>query len=134
MPEPLDALWALFWQRCPRCHKGKMFRGIFAMNDPCPTCGTLFQREEGYFLGAMYFSCALATAVLMPLYLLAMLLLPGQSTLVVALAATACYVPFVPAVFRYSRLLWVYVDYLVSPGASCAAPYEKVRREQLGRR
>ena len=82
-----------------------MFSGLWHMNDPCPTCGSLFQREEGYFLGAMYFSYALATAVLLPLYLLAMLLLPGQSTLTVALVATACYLPFVPAVFRYSRVL-----------------------------
>jgi uncharacterized protein (DUF983 family) len=126
-------LWALLRQRCPRCREGRMFAGSFRMNDPCRVCGRLFQREEGYFLGAMYFSYALATAVLLPLYLVVMLLLPGQDTWVIALVATALYLPFVPVVFRYSRVLWVYVDEIVSPGESSEAPYEKVRREQIER-
>ena len=46
----LSWLWALLRQRCPNCRKGRMFRSLFDMNDPCPECGTLFQREEGYFL------------------------------------------------------------------------------------
>ena len=37
-----------------------MFRGVFAMNDPCPVCGLLFKREEGTFLGAMYVSYVLS--------------------------------------------------------------------------
>lgn len=121
-------LWAMIRQRCPQCREGRMFRGVWQMNDPCPTCGKLFQREEGYFLGAMYFSYALATGVLIPLYLLGFLLLPDADTLLIALLATGLYVPFVPLVFRYSRVLWVYVDQVVSPGESSAAPYEKVRR------
>ena len=60
-------LWAIVQQRCPRCRIGRIFRGTFAMNDPCPRCGLLFQREEGYFLGAMYFSYAISLAILVPL-------------------------------------------------------------------
>ena len=110
-----------------------MFSGVWRANDPCPVCGKLFQREEGYFLGAMYFSYALATGVLIPLYLLFWLLLPTEDTLLIALLATGLYLPLVPVVFRYSRVLWVYVDQLVSPGESSAAPYEKVRRGQADR-
>src|SRR5262249_30124653 len=101
-------LWAMIRQRCPHCREGRMFSGVWHMNDPCPVCGKLFQREEGYFLGAMYFSYALATAVLIPLYVLAFLVLPTNDTLVIALFATGLYLPLVPAVFRYSRVLWVY--------------------------
>lgn len=127
-------LAAILRLRCPRCREGRMFAGTFKMNDPCPVCGKLFQREEGYFLGAMYFSYALATAVLIPLYVVAMLLMPGQDTLVIALVATLAYLPFVPAVFRYSRVLWVYVDQAVSPGDSCAVSFEKMRRKQIEER
>jgi hypothetical protein len=123
--------WAILRQRCPRCREGRMFRGMFEMNDPCPVCGQLFQREEGYFLGAMYFSYALATGVLLPLYLVVWLLLPGQDTLVIALIATLLYIPFIPVVFRYSRVLWIYVDHIVSPGESSETAYEKVRRSQI---
>jgi hypothetical protein len=101
------------------------------MNDPCPVCGLLFQREEGYFLGAMYFSYALATAILIPLYLASALLLPDQNSIVIALVATAAYLPFVPMVFRYSRALWIYVDRAVCGSETSAQSFEKVRKQQL---
>jgi hypothetical protein len=130
-PRRRSLLWALVRQRCPRCRDGRMFAGSFRMNDPCPVCGRLFQREEGFFLGAMYFSYALATAVLVPIFLLVTLLLPGQHSVIIVLVSALCYFPFVPVIFRYSRVLWVYVDELVSPGESSDAAYEKVRKQQI---
>jgi uncharacterized protein (DUF983 family) len=140
-PEPRNwptgfwsGLWALLRQRCPRCRQGRLFRTRFEMNDPCPVCGLLFQREEGYFLGAMYAGYFLASAVLIPLYLLAALLLPEWDSLVIALVATAAYLPFVPLVFRYSRVVWIYLDRAVCGSDTSAQPYEKVRKSQLGER
>src|SRR4051812_24822754 len=54
----VEAIWE---QRCPRCRDGRIFRaslwrGFLAMHDVCPVCGLKFDREPGYFLGAMYFS------------------------------------------------------------------------------
>jgi len=57
-------LGALARLRCPRCHKGRLFHGWFGMNDPCPVCGLILQREEGYFLGAMYVSYGLSVSFL----------------------------------------------------------------------
>jgi hypothetical protein len=100
------------------------------MNDPCPVCGLIFQREEGYFLGAMYVSYVLSLAVLGPLYLLAALLLPGRHSLMLVLVATAGYLPFVPLVCRYSRTVWIYLDRAVCGGDSSAGAYEKWRQAQ----
>jgi len=127
----LACLWALLRQRCPRCHQGHVFHGLFQMNDPCPVCGTIFQREEGYFLGAMYVSYALATGILIPLYLAAALLMPRQDSIVIALVATAAYLPFIPLVFRYSRLVWIYLDRAVCGSETSAQAYEKVRKERF---
>src|SRR5262245_28665270 len=63
-------LWGLLRQRCPRCLEGRLFRDWRTMNDPCPVCGLIFQREEGYFLGAMYASFVLSAALVVPAYLL----------------------------------------------------------------
>src|SRR5436309_3896909 len=63
-----ETVWAVLRHRCPRCHQGKMFRGLFTMNDPCPVCGLLFQREEGTFLGAMYVSYVLAGVLMAAIY------------------------------------------------------------------
>jgi uncharacterized protein (DUF983 family) len=123
-------LWSLLWQRCPRCRAGKMFRGRFAMNDPCPVCGLIFQREEGYFLGAMYTSYALSVAIYMPLYFIALALMPANPLLALGVSAVA-YLPFVPAVFRYSRVLWVYFDRSMCPTDVSAGPTEKEMQRQI---
>jgi hypothetical protein len=108
-----------------------MFRGPFAMNDPCLVCGRLFQREEGYFLGAMYVSYFLASGLLGVLYLIGTWLLPGWSSLAVALVILVPYLPFVPAIFRYSRVLWIYFERAADPFDGAAGPYEKGRMRQL---
>ncbi len=127
-------LWALLRMRCPRCRQARLFRNRFEMNDPCPVCGLLFQREEGYFLGAMYVGYFLATAILVPLYLVAALLLPQWDSVMIALLATAAYLPFVPLVFRYSRVVWIYLDRAVCGSDTSAQPYEKLRKSQLAER
>src|SRR5438034_2850487 len=49
-------LHAIIRQRCPVCFQGAMFRGRFEMNATCPVCGHRFEREPGFFQGAMYVS------------------------------------------------------------------------------
>lgn len=39
-------------KRCPRCGGGKLYDSWFHMKDRCPTCGFLFEREPGFFVGA----------------------------------------------------------------------------------
>jgi uncharacterized protein (DUF983 family) len=106
---------ALLQMRCPRCREGKMFKGFAAMNDPCPVCGLVFEREPGYFFGAMYFSYGLAVLILVPLYFLADWLFPNVDYLLVPLIAFIPYLPLIPTVFRYSRVLWIYFDRSITP-------------------
>ena len=132
----LRRTWRIFWailrQRCPRCRTGRIFRGTFAMNDPCPRCGLLFYREEGYFLGAMYMSYAISLAILTPLYFTASAFLPNWDNNLVALLATGVYLPFVPAAFRYSRVLWIYFDRLGSPDTELLlTSFEKRRLREI---
>jgi uncharacterized protein (DUF983 family) len=108
-------LWAIVRQRCPRCHCGKIFRRICTINDPCPTCGLVFQREEGFFVGAMYLSYPFALAILVPLFFLLSVLLPDSSSNLVAVLATLLFLPLVPIVFRYSRVIWIYLDRRLDP-------------------
>jgi hypothetical protein len=108
-----------------------MFTGSFRMNDPCPVCSLLFQREEGYFLGAMYASYLLALAIQIPAFFVLSCLLPEWDSMLVALLVLVLYLPLVPAVFRYARVLWIYFDRAVSPGDQAAGAYEKLRLKQI---
>jgi uncharacterized protein (DUF983 family) len=102
-------LWAILRQRCPRCRQGRVFRGALEMNPCCPVCGLSFEREQGYFLGAMYFSYLLSIPPVLLLVLLVWRLTPWRFDIVLA-AAFVAYLPFVPAVTRFARVLWLYVD------------------------
>jgi hypothetical protein len=108
-----------------------MFHGSFKMNDPCPVCGLLFQREEGYFLGAMYVSYGLSVVLIGANYLAITTLFSDLGLTAVGLLTLALYLPLVPAVFRYSRGLWVYFDRAVSPDDISAGSYERVRLQQI---
>jgi hypothetical protein len=111
-----------------------MFRGSFAMNDPCPVCGLLFQREEGYFLGAMYVSYGLSVVLIGANYLAVTALFPDLGLTAVGLLTLALYLPLVPAVFRYSRALWIYFDRAVSPDDISAGSYERIRLKEIADR
>jgi uncharacterized protein (DUF983 family) len=124
-------LWAILRQRCPRCRQGRLFHGLLAMNDPCPVCGLIFQREEGSFLGAMYVSYVLSSVLTAVFYFTLAALLPGWNGIAIASLAVLPYLPFVPAVFRYSRVLWIYVDRAGEFSNDLAAPYEKYRLREL---
>ena len=101
------------------------------MNDPCPVCNLLFQREEGYFLGSMYFAYILAVLVQVPAFFILSLLLPSWDSIRVALLVIVLYLPLIPIVFRYSRVLWIYLDRLVTPGEQAAGAYEKMRLKEI---
>ena len=83
------------------------------MDDPCPACGLRYEREQGYFVGAIYVNYALTTAVTLGTVLgldtLVGISLPVQLVVGIALGA------LVPLVFfRYARSLWLAIDFLVS--------------------
>jgi hypothetical protein len=83
------------------------------MHERCAACGFRYEREQGYFVGAIYLNYAATVAVAAGTVLLldsiVGLSLAQQIALGVALAA------LVPVLFfRYSRSLWLSVDYLVT--------------------
>lgn len=105
---------AIAHELCPRCRRGHIFRGplwrtYLAMFERCPECNLKFEREPGYFLGAMYFSYMLSIPPVLVLVLLLWWLTAWRFDFVIV-AAFVAYLPFVPAVTRFSRVLWLYMD------------------------
>jgi uncharacterized protein (DUF983 family) len=100
---------ALFLQRCPHCGIGPIYeRG--KMNARCPHCDLPFEREAGYFLGALYISYGAATLFLGPGMFGLHLLLPDWDLGWLVLIMGIVFLPFVPTVTRYSRVVWIYFD------------------------
>jgi uncharacterized protein (DUF983 family) len=101
--------------RCPRCGVGALFRGAFAMHERCPRCHLVFEREPGYFIGAIYINYA----VTVMLAIAGFLLLEDTGLSVGTQIGIWCAfgVVFPLWFFRYSKSLWMAIGYFVSPEA-----------------
>jgi hypothetical protein len=84
------------------------------MNDRCPVCGLNFNREPGYFLGAMYLSYGLALALIF-VFSVVFWLLTRWRLDKVANWATVCLLPFTPMLSFLYRVLWIYLDQTLDP-------------------
>jgi uncharacterized protein (DUF983 family) len=111
MVQPGQSRWrAIVGQRCPRCLQGKVYAGVLRMNANCPVCDHHFEREPGYFLGAMYISYPMSV-LLIALTLWAITWLWPDLRLEWAVLLTVpVLIIFVPAIVRWSRVLWMHWD------------------------
>ena len=87
------------------------------MNPACPMCGYDFEREEGYYTGAMYISYTLALGLLFAMFGIAVPFWHNYSMGGVCMLFAILMPPFlvmVPVLFRYSRVVWLHLDYVLS--------------------
>ncbi len=102
--------------RCPRCGRGALFRGPFTMHERCPSCGLVLEREQGYFVGAIYVNYAATVGITVAGFLL----LDSYSDLSIGTQIVLWSVfgiMFPLFFFRYSRSLWLSIDYVFNPEA-----------------
>ena len=84
------------------------------MFESCSVCGLRYEREQGYFLGAMYVSYLASVPPVVLLVLLIWRLTGSLSDLSIA-AAFLAYLPAVPLVARFARVVWMYIDQSFDP-------------------
>src|SRR3989454_12192609 len=106
---------------CPRCRAARIFRssiftGFPRMHEYCPVCDLKFEREEGYFLGAMYISYGLALIFIIGLagLLSALLHWSIQKSVI---SAVLLFLPAAPLITLFSRVLWIYLDQAIDPAS-----------------
>lgn len=110
------AVSSILGLHCPNCHEGKVFSNLLLkMNPTCPACGLKFEREPGYFLGAMYFSYAMAIPPLTAMTLAQKWFLPERSMLSCIIVSAICFIPLVVPIVRYSRVMWLHFDRYFDP-------------------
>jgi ABC-2 type transport system ATP-binding protein len=91
-----------------------MFQGLFRMRPECLTCGLKFEREPGYFLGAIYINYA-ATVICMLAGFFALDYFVNLSLTYQIIVWSGFGVVFPMLFYRYSKSLWLCLDYLFSP-------------------
>lgn len=103
-------------EKCPSCGNGDIFSSsgnvflfqIPKMYERCKICNFKFERETGFFFGAMYISYAFASAQMIVVLVLGWFFLgltPLNVFLIIAITVT-----FTSTFnFRLSRIIWIYL-------------------------
>ncbi len=105
--------YSIFSNKCPKCQEGDFFinknpykAGFIKMHDSCPHCGELFNKEVGFYYGAMYVSYGVNIALGVALFLLSVVIF--NMDLVWYLFLFFCLVAVLfPWTMRTSRLIYI---------------------------
>lgn len=100
--------------KCPRCGGGPVFFGFFKMHPECPRCHLRFEREQGFFVGAIYLNYGATVAIAVPGFFILDYL--TAITLFQQLLWWGAFALLFPLFFfRYSRSLWLSLVYMFIP-------------------
>lgn len=105
-------------QKCPRCHKGKMFthkwyqlKNVNSMPKNCSVCGQRTELETGFYFGTGYVSYALTVAFSVATFIAWWVLLGiswKDSSVYHWLITNSVLLVFLqPWLMRISRVLWL---------------------------
>lgn len=95
-------------KRCPVCGEKDIFASFFTIREHCPDCGLEFEREEGYWLGAMVVAMGLVIVAFTVVFLGGIALTwpdPPWTTLLIATIGVNLVVPV--ALYPWCMTAWM---------------------------
>ncbi len=106
-----------FLLRCPNCGRGKLFRKGFTMYEKCSVCGWRFEREEGYWTGAVAVNLVvtelLIAFIVVPLAIVFASANVSLALLLIVGLPLPILLPFL--FYRHAKSLWMSIDFIVHP-------------------
>ncbi len=110
-PDVLKTLMRGLRLRCPVCGESNVFRAPFQVRHHCPACDALFQREAGFFVGAIMVNVVVTEGAVMLAFGVCVLALGGGGTLTLpVLFAVALLFPVL--FYHHAWSLWLAGDHL----------------------
>lgn len=107
-------LYSIFKMKCPRCQEGEFFvshsydiKNAGNTHEHCSHCGLKYEKEPGFFQGAMYVSYALGVALFVTLWVSFNLWFPSMSTgTQVTIVAISSFL-LTPYMYALSKIIWI---------------------------
>jgi uncharacterized protein (DUF983 family) len=98
--------------RCPACGESSLIDRPFHIKHHCPSCRSLFKREEGFFVGAILANVITTEFVILVVCLFSLLVVGASyQTVLVGLFILALVFPIL--FFHHSWSFWLAFDYLI---------------------
>jgi uncharacterized protein (DUF983 family) len=104
-------LWWGSTKRCPRCGAGHLFHRWFTIVARCPRCHLHFERESGYWTGALAINIGVTSLVFVVVFVVALAITIPDIPVLPILAVLVPLMIAVPIVYYpFSKTLWMAVD------------------------
>lgn len=113
-------LYSIATNTCPKCNEGTFFKtsnpydlkDFDKINPTCEYCGESFQREPGFYIGAMYISYALSVAMVITAFV-GFVIIFGFDIEYVLGVLIPLIIILMPVLFRTARIIWlnIFVNY-----------------------
>jgi len=98
--------------KCPACGRSSLFKGMFRLAHHCPSCRSLFKREEGFFVGAILGNVMATEFVILLVCMIWLVVFKATyETVLVFLFLLALLFP--PVFYHHSWSLWLSFDCLI---------------------
>jgi uncharacterized protein (DUF983 family) len=98
-------------RRCPRCGSGHLFKRWVSMVPDCPRCGLHFEREAGYWAGALAINLILTGGLFAIVFIVALAITLPDVPVAPLLAILVPIMIIGPIVaYPFSKTIWVAVD------------------------
>jgi uncharacterized protein (DUF983 family) len=107
--------------RCPVCGRASIVARPFHVNHHCPSCDALFQREDGFFVGAIMVNVVTTEVFIIAVYLAFLMLIGSHYQLMITLLLVLALV-FPLAFYHHSWSIWLSFDHLVEKLPRRVAP------------
>jgi uncharacterized protein (DUF983 family) len=113
--EKIKQLKHILQGKCPVCGTGDIFKkenSFFLsppkMNESCESCHYHFEKEPGYFVGAMYVSYGLAVLEGIITYFGVSLLFGNLSNVTIISVIAVVILVLSMTNYKFSRIIWLY--------------------------
>ena len=109
-------LSGILLEKCPRCRRGNIFAfpawqitKFYHTHIHCPVCNTKFEKEPGFFFGAMFIGYAFVVGSVLIVSFALHLFLSKVTLPTYLLAAAITIIISFPFNFRFSRVIYLYL-------------------------
>lgn len=107
-------IYSILANKCPRCQEGDFFisnnpyrlKTFDKMYPECPVCKEKYEKETGFYYGAMYVNYGLTVALAIGWFLLVYFII-GFEPMLYGISYTILLLLLFPWTYRTGRLTWI---------------------------
>jgi len=105
-------IWRSLKLQCPVCGRASIVARPFNLKHRCDSCGVIFKREEGFFVGAIMANVVTTEAFIVAIYL-ACITLTSLNEKVLLTILFVVGISFPLAFYHHAWSLWLALDHII---------------------